>query len=443
MSDSHSVNFHTESSHHEENDNGVPNNNVPPVDPNRAYPHSQNNVNTDRSSVRDAHADEGNGATFQQLRNQLEMDMAQLQAQQAVIAQLQNQNRAPNVVQSEQTEKIAPREERTIAENNGNGPGQTAELMRMLEELTKWVEANDKKVKTYNSRVDQILGAPPILKGPDSEKFVQMPFPPSAAPKPISKRFRMPDIPKYNRTTDPNEHVTTYTCAIKGNDLAKDEIESVLLKKFGETLSKGAMVWYHNLPEHSIDSFAMHADAFVKAHAGAIKVETRKSNLFNVKKQENETLREFVARFQMERMDLPSVQDDWAVQAFTQRLNPRSSITSLELKQNLVEYREHNSSSRSHWRDKLAKLLQSDPERRDKSLICKFHGTHGHRTEDCRQLREEVARLFNLGYLREFPSAPAKTHFKNKDANKQVKQEEPEHVLNMVIGGVDIPRDRY
>ncbi|XP_060182986.1 uncharacterized protein LOC132612933 [Lycium barbarum] len=154
----------------------------------------------------------------------------------------------------------------------------------------------------------------------------------------IPKRFGMPDIPKYNGTTEPNEHVTAYTCAIKGNDLADDEREPVPLKKFGETLSKGAIIWYYNLPEHSIDSFAMLADAFVKAHAGAIKVETRKSNLFNVKQRDDETLREFVARFQMERIDLPPVIDDWAVQAFTQGVNSRSSITSMELKQNLIVY---------------------------------------------------------------------------------------------------------
>ncbi|XP_070047070.1 uncharacterized protein [Nicotiana tomentosiformis] len=137
---------------------------------------------------------------------------------------------------------------------------------------------------------------------------------------------------------DPNEHITSYTCAIKGSNLEDDEIESVLLKKFGETLSKGAMIWYHNLPPISIGSFAMLADAFIKAHAGAIKVETRKSDLFKVKQRDNEMLREFVSRFQMEQMDLPPVADDWAVQAFTQGLNPQSSLASQQLKQNLVEY---------------------------------------------------------------------------------------------------------
>lgn len=98
-----------------------------------------------------------------------------------------------------------------------------------------------------------------------------------------------------------------------------------MLKIFGETLSKGVMIWYHNLPPNSIDSFAMFADSFVKAHAGAIKVETRKSDLFKVTQKDNEMLREFVSRFQMERMDLPPVANDWAVQAFTQGLNIQSS----------------------------------------------------------------------------------------------------------------------
>ncbi|XP_019256375.1 PREDICTED: uncharacterized protein LOC109234771 [Nicotiana attenuata] len=132
----------------------------------------------------------------------------------------------------------------------------------------------------------------------------------SAALKPIQKKFRMQKIPKYNGTTDPNEHISTYTCGIKGNDLEDDEIESVFLKRFGETLSKGAMFWYNNLPPNSIDSFAMLADSFVKAHASAIKVATRKYDVFEIKQRENEILMEFVSHFQSERMELPPVSDD-------------------------------------------------------------------------------------------------------------------------------------
>ncbi|XP_070040173.1 uncharacterized protein [Nicotiana tomentosiformis] len=321
----------------------------------------------------------------------------------------------------------------------------------------------------------------------------------------------MPEISKYNGKTDPNDHVTSYTCDIKGNDLEDDEIESVLLKMFGETMSKGAMIWYHNLPPNSINSFAMLADSFIQAHAGAIKLKTRKSDLFKLKQKDNEMLREFVSRFQMEQMDQLPVTDDWAVQAFTQGLNIRSSLAAQQLKQNLVEYpivtwdddhkryqsklkveddqlralsgsvypvrtfdrvrrdiyheprsnrdryqpyngdRRSSGSGRNPMRNerrndrgqnnrglmsknsfdrhvgpkeaprlseynfnvdattivsairrikdtKWPRPLQSDTTQRDPNLMCKYHGTHGHRKEDCRQLREEVARLFNNGH---------------------------------------------
>ena len=120
--------------------------------------------------------------------------------------------------------EVTPRTEPDTVKSNERESGTAPEIAKLLEELTKRVEAKDKKIETYNSRVDQIPGAPPILKGPDSKRFIQKPFLLSTTRKLIPKRFRMPDIPMYNRTMDPNEHVTSYTCAIKGNDLEDDEI---------------------------------------------------------------------------------------------------------------------------------------------------------------------------------------------------------------------------
>ncbi|XP_019266631.1 PREDICTED: uncharacterized protein LOC109244057 [Nicotiana attenuata] len=216
----------------------------------------------------------------------------------------------------------------------------------------------------------------------------------------------MPDIPKYNGITDPDEHVTSYTCAIKGNDLKDDEIESVLLKKFGETLSK-AMIWYQYLPPNSFDSFAMLADAFVNAHAGTIKAEIRKLDLFKVKQRDNEMLWEFVSRFQMERMDLPAVADDWDVQIWASpyeeqersdqghssrgsmsnngfdrplgaREAPRLSVYNFNVDAPSIV------SAIEHIKDtKCPQPLLSDPTQRDPNLMCKYHGTHVHRTEEC------------------------------------------------------------
>ncbi|XP_009801204.1 uncharacterized protein [Nicotiana sylvestris] len=84
--------------------------------------------------------------------------------------------------------------------------------------------------------------------------------------------------------------------------------------------------------------------------------------------------------------------------------------------------------------------LQYDPSQRDPIQMCKYHGTHSHRIEDCRQLREDVARLFNNEHLREFLSDRAKNHLRNRDSNKQTKKKEPQHVIHMIIGGVDVPQ---
>ncbi|XP_070050382.1 uncharacterized protein [Nicotiana tomentosiformis] len=89
---------------------------------------------------------------------------------------------------------------------------------------------------------------------------------------------------------------------------------------------------------------------------------------------------------------------------------------------------------------KWPRPMQTDPARRNSNKMCEYHGTHGHRTEDCRQLREEVAHLFNKGHLREFLSNKAKNHFKSKDFDKQNELEEPQHVIHMIIGDADTPQ---
>ncbi|XP_070045840.1 uncharacterized protein [Nicotiana tomentosiformis] len=309
-----------ESGHQGENNNIAPSNEIlhadpvgiPIVDPIDANSHvsidaklptnPENNVSGGaRSVIQNAQNVEGDGIN-------LRMIFEMLQAQQAAITQLQNQSRARSWVEPDPPREAARRDVSVVERSNEHESGDSSKVIKMLEEPTKRIESgekkidgNDKKVETYNSREDQIPGALPILKGLDSRKFVQKPFPPR-------------------------------------NDLEDDEIESMLLKKFGETPSKRAMIWYHNLPPNSIDSFAMLADSFVKTHAGAIKVETRKSNLFKVREKDNKMLGEFVSRFQMERMELPPVADDWTVQAFTQGLNVRSSVDSQQLKQNLIKY---------------------------------------------------------------------------------------------------------
>ncbi|XP_077242376.1 uncharacterized protein LOC143882870 [Tasmannia lanceolata] len=44
----------------------------------------------------------------------------------------------------------------------------------------------------------------------------------------------------------------------------------------------------------------------------------------------------------------------------------------------------------------------SKGNRRDKSKYCRFHRDHGHDTDDCRQLKEEIEQLISRGYLKKY-----------------------------------------
>nr|XP_016461060.1 PREDICTED: uncharacterized protein LOC107784442 [Nicotiana tabacum] len=136
----------------------------------------------------------------------------------------------------------------------------------------------------------------------------------------------------------PAHHITTYKTTVKGNDLAPHGIELVLLKKFGETLKKRALTWHLLLPEHSIDSFEMLANSFGKAHVEARNIQAWKADKFRISHGESELLREFMTRFQKERMLLPVVLGEWAVEAFTKGLNLRNSNALQKLKESLLEF---------------------------------------------------------------------------------------------------------
>ena len=51
---------------------------------------------------------------------------------------------------------------------------------------------------------------------------------------------------------------------------------------------------------------------------------------------------------------------------------------------------------------KWPRPLQSPPGVRDKKKYCRFHKDHGHYTEDCRDLKEQVEELIQKGKLQRY-----------------------------------------
>ncbi|GFY93718.1 hypothetical protein Acr_09g0001640 [Actinidia rufa] len=49
---------------------------------------------------------------------------------------------------------------------------------------------------------------------------------------------------------------------------------------------------------------------------------------------------------------------------------------------------------------KWPEKIMTDPQKRNRNKYCEFHRDHGHNTEDCFQLKEQIADLIKRGYLR-------------------------------------------
>nr|XP_018631227.1 uncharacterized protein LOC108947568 [Nicotiana tomentosiformis] len=232
-----------------------------------------------------------------------------------------------------------------------------------------------------------------------------------------------PYLKIYDGTTDPEDHVTHYVTAVKGNDLTKEQVSSVLLKKFSETLAGGALTWYSQLPGRSIETFEEMADKYVKAHAGDKKVEAGVNDIFAIKQSPREGLRDFLARFNRVRMALPNVSEGMAVDAFQNGLNRNEIVYALE-----------KLGSKMKWPQKI----RSEPNIRKLNSLCEFHKERGHKTEHCSALRQEAINMLRQGHLKELLSNRGRTNFARGCEQHQgpPKPPSPAHTIHMIIKSV-------
>ncbi|XP_070056854.1 uncharacterized protein [Nicotiana tomentosiformis] len=208
-----------------------------------------------------------------------------------------------------------------------------------MEEMENENKTLKDQMKELQERVDKIPGAPKLLPKRNAGRFVEQPYNKEATPHAIPKTFKMPQYLRiYDGTTDPEDHVAHYVTAVKGNDLNKEHVYSILLKKFGETLTGWALTWYSQLPAHSIETFEEMADKFVTAHAGAKKAETKVNDIFTIKQSLGERLRDFLALYNKVRMTLPNVSEGMAVAAFQNGLSREGSRATRKLLSRLMKY---------------------------------------------------------------------------------------------------------
>ncbi|XP_019267731.1 PREDICTED: uncharacterized protein LOC109245017 [Nicotiana attenuata] len=347
-----------------------------------------------------------------------------------------------------------------------------------MEEIENENKMLRNQMKEHQERVDKIPGAPKLFTKWDAGRFVEQPYSDEAAPYAIPKTFKIPPYLKiYDGTMDPEDHVTHYVTAVKGNDLAKEQVSSILLKKFGETLTEGALTWYSQLPACSIETFEEMADKFVTTHAWAKKAEPRVNDIFAIKQSPGEGLRDFLARFNHVRMTLPNISEGMAVAAFQNGLSRSGSRATRKLLSRLMKYLPttwdeiHNAycagvradeddlngptqrlnslqmeSKKDRKNNNMRDLAGPRPNRERhqpyvKALSCRLHAmtkAHPGHEQEPTEVRE-VVNMLHQGHLKELMSDRGRANFARGREHHQgpSKPPSPTRTIQMIIRGGD------
>ena len=139
-------------------------------------------------------------------------------------------------------------------------------------------------------------------------------------------KFSFPSMKLYDGTTDSDDHVSQYKQRMFTIAIPRDLREACMCKGFGSSLISPALQWYTNLSNNFISSFAQLVDCFVEQFASSCKLLKLSDDLYGVRQRPNESLREYVARFNKEKVSIPNCNKDTAVNAFHKGLPPISGL---------------------------------------------------------------------------------------------------------------------
>ena len=129
---------------------------------------------------------------------------------------------------------------------------------------------------------------------------------------------------------DPDEHVALYKQKLMTISVSKRDREAVMCKSFGTSLTGPRLTWFMHLQHGSISFFADLVNAFKIQFASSRKLEKQSSDLYHVIQRSNETLCEYLNRYNKEKVSTPHCDVPTSIQAFRRGLGRSSMPTSSE-----------------------------------------------------------------------------------------------------------------
>ncbi|XP_058223097.1 uncharacterized protein LOC131332815 [Rhododendron vialii] len=328
------------------------------------------------------------------------------------------------------------------------------------------------------------------------EELVQntdSPFTSKVMGLPLPKKFKMPQLETFNGSTDPLDHLETYK-SLMHLQAVPDE---VMCRAFPVTLKGSARAWFNKLPLESIRSFKELSTSFMSYFIAGQRYGKPAMHLLTVKQGRWESLREYTTRFNKEVVQIEEADDSVSITAYIAGLysgkflyllsqEPLNTLVELMLRAQKhmnaeeavyarcscdsfdphvgpsqvgefapFDRKRRESTRKTGGEPKNKKMdsrssqneeedrpkLRTDPNRRAKDKYCKFHRDHGHNTDDCIDLKQQIKELIQRGKLQRFVTKKHQKISMRDDTSKERKdatapRSGPNGEIKVIHGGL-------
>ncbi|KAL2235215.1 UNVERIFIED_CONTAM: Retrovirus-related Pol polyprotein from transposon [Sesamum indicum] len=296
------------------------------------------------------------------------------------------------------------------------------------------VDNVSKQIATLGKQIDELKKRGEIVSHNQNSPFCN-----KILTETVNPSFRMPDLPKYDGTKDPQEHLAAFDMVMN----LYGQPNPIIAKLFATTLTG-------------------------KAQECKRKQRRSATHLFTIRQKENETLKSFMGCFNNEMLEVQDLRIDMMISILIHGLkkgvfasalarDPPADVEQLmAMAQKYIDEEEMNAMKDEEWRynadrgqvreqrgrekeprarverareppyqpkysqytplnmtrARALMMVEKDdvlqwpkhtrltPVKKHSNKYCRFHREKGHDTEECYQLRDEIERLLRQGYFK-------------------------------------------
>jgi hypothetical protein len=137
--------------------------------------------------------------------------------------------------------------------------------------------------------------------------------------------FKVSNVDKYEPKQDPGGWLAIYTTAAQ----IAGAIEDVMTGYLPIVLGKDALQWLRHLPRHCIDDWSDFSRCFIANFQSLSDKSVQPWDLKSIRRQNDETLRSFLKRFQTMRNQIPEVAEAAVIEYFYRGSNDSAFVRAI------------------------------------------------------------------------------------------------------------------